>query len=65
MNEDWEATSGMVQYLFTVESSPTTLHTDVSANIDHLRQRFAKEPLFLDIMEALYDLDCNKPVKAK
>ncbi|KAG2100645.1 uncharacterized protein F5147DRAFT_555356, partial [Suillus discolor] len=30
-----------------------------------LQHKFAKEPLFLDVVEALYDLDSSKSVKTK
>ncbi|KIJ07636.1 hypothetical protein PAXINDRAFT_90095, partial [Paxillus involutus ATCC 200175] len=48
VNEDWEASSGIVNDLFTVSVNPSIMD---------LRKRFTKEPLFSEVIEAIYDLD--------
>ncbi|KAG1846475.1 hypothetical protein C8R48DRAFT_574399, partial [Suillus tomentosus] len=64
VNEDWEATKGIIQDLFEV-TSPTTLLNLNDPHIIELRSRFQQEPLFLDIVDAICDLDSDKPVNIK
>lgn len=46
VSEDWEVARGTVQDLFTVKQS-LTLHTsETHTDIESLRQKFAKEPIF-------------------
>ncbi|KAG2056674.1 hypothetical protein BDR06DRAFT_836731, partial [Suillus hirtellus] len=65
VNEDWEVASGIVQDLFSVETSSHISNTETPTNIISLQHKFTKEPLFLDVIEALYNLDSSKPVKTK
>ncbi|KIJ10424.1 hypothetical protein PAXINDRAFT_86101, partial [Paxillus involutus ATCC 200175] len=52
VSEDWETRRGIVNDLFTV---------DVDPSLSKLQTRFVDEPLLLEIVEALHDLDSNKP----
>jgi hypothetical protein len=65
VNEDWEAARGIVQDLLSIETSSSTSDCEIPTDVTMLQQKFAKEPLFLDIVEALYDLDSNKSIKTK
>lgn len=65
VNEDWEAASRIVQDLFSVKTSHNIFNPETPTNIISLQHKFAKEPLFLNIIKALYNLDSSKPVKTK
>ncbi|KAG2744358.1 hypothetical protein P692DRAFT_201668412, partial [Suillus brevipes Sb2] len=66
VSEDWEASRGIVQDLLAVNISATeqTILTD-SLDTSHLTQRFNNDPFFLDIIQALLDLDLDKTVREK
>lgn len=64
VNEDWEATRGIIQDLFEV-TLPTTLSNLNDLHIIELCSRFQQEPLFLDIVDAICDLDSDKLVNIK
>ncbi|KAG2748526.1 hypothetical protein P692DRAFT_201659651, partial [Suillus brevipes Sb2] len=66
VSEDWEATRGIVQDLLAVNVSTTEQNvlTD-STEITNLLQRFNNEPFFVDIIQALVDLDQDKPIRDK
>ncbi|KAH7919160.1 hypothetical protein BV22DRAFT_1023468, partial [Leucogyrophana mollusca] len=57
VSEDWEQARGIVYDLFMVDS------TDSSALA--LRERFEKEPLFLEIVNTILDLDRERPIRDK
>lgn len=57
VSEDWESTHSLVNNLFLVQ------HTD-SVILD-LQERLKQEPLFLEVIEALLDLDSSKPDREK
>ena len=49
VNEDWEACTGLANdILFITTEDPT---------IDDLREQFKDEPVFKEVIEAIYDLD--------
>lgn len=64
VNEDWESSRGTVQDLFQVALSPLTTSTD-NPSTETLHQRFEKEPLFLEVIDAIHDLDSEKSVVDK
>lgn len=64
VNEDWEAARGIVQDLFEVSSSPSRINVP-NVQFTELRTRFQYEPLFLEIVDTLCDLDSDQPVNVK
>ncbi|KIJ10053.1 hypothetical protein PAXINDRAFT_86602, partial [Paxillus involutus ATCC 200175] len=52
VNEDWEASKGITNDLFNIA---------VDLPLSKLHARFADEPLLLEIVEALHNLDNDKP----
>ncbi|KIK35566.1 hypothetical protein CY34DRAFT_28844, partial [Suillus luteus UH-Slu-Lm8-n1] len=64
VSEDWEASRGIIQDLFTVNPTSAKTLTD-STTIEALHKRFAQEPLFLEVIEAFGDLDSDKSVRDK
>ena len=54
--EDWEASRGIVNDLFGVDLENVTAA---------LRTRFTDEPLFLEVVEAMLDLDASKPERTR
>ncbi|KIK79932.1 hypothetical protein PAXRUDRAFT_102602, partial [Paxillus rubicundulus Ve08.2h10] len=52
INEDWEASRGIANDLFTIA---------VDLSLSKLHAHFTDEPLLLEIIEALHDLDSDKP----
>lgn len=64
VNEDWEAMRGIIQDLFEATSSQIPTSSNNSQLAD-LRSRFQREPLFLEIVDTLNDLDSEKPVNVK
>lgn len=57
VSPDWEARTGLAHDLFSVESLP--------AEHANLRERFKNEPLFLEVIDALLNLDYDKSVSSK
>ncbi|KZP25883.1 hypothetical protein FIBSPDRAFT_678229, partial [Athelia psychrophila] len=55
VNPDWEAVTGLTHDVFGA--------TDEDAS--KLRERFTDEPLFLQVIDALWDLDRGKTVREK
>jgi len=53
VSEDWESAHGLINDLFLTEMSDPA--------IEDMRTRFQHEPLFLEVVEALLDLDSGKP----
>ncbi|KIK33110.1 hypothetical protein CY34DRAFT_32252, partial [Suillus luteus UH-Slu-Lm8-n1] len=64
VNEDWEAARGIVQDLFEVSSSPSRTNVP-NVRFTELCTRFQYEPLFLEIVDTLCDLDSDQPVNVK
>ena len=58
MSEDWEASTGLTHDIFL-----TTDQTLPEAS--HLRERFWNKPIFLEVVEALFELDQGKDVKLR
>jgi len=56
VSEDWEATWGLVNDLFLIQSTNPTSESVVM----ELHNRFKEEPLFLEVIKALYNLDSGK-----
>jgi hypothetical protein len=57
VSEDWETEHGLVNDLFLIQQTDSTsgmLATELCS-------RFKEEPLFLEIIEALFSLDGDKP----
>lgn len=61
VSEDWEESRGIVQDLLAIESSSQVSTT----NMDALQLRFANEPLFLEVIDAIHNLDSDKTIKEK
>jgi transposase InsO family protein len=57
VNEDWESAHGLVNDLFSIQTTESTLESLVP----DLHNHFKEEPLFLDIIDALLNLNSNKP----
>jgi len=55
VSEDWESAHGIVNDLLLTETSST--------EVKDLRSRFQHEPLLLEVVEALLNLDGEKPEK--
>ena len=58
VSEDWETTTGLVHDVFYI-SDPA------SQEATHLRERFKDEPIFLEVVEALLELDQGKDAKLR
>ena len=58
VSEDWEATTGLTHDIF-LTTDPTT------HDVANLRNRFKDEPIFLEVVEALFELDQGKNVKLR
>jgi hypothetical protein len=58
VSEDWEATTGLTHDIFLI-TDPT------SPEVSSLRERFKEEPIFLEVVEALFEIDQNKDVKIR
>ena len=58
MSEDWEASTGLTHDIFLI-TDPTL------PEASHLRERFQNEPIFLEVVEALFELDQGKDVKLR
>ena len=58
VSEDWEATTGLTHDIFLL-TDPTL------PAISNLRERFKDEPIFLEVVEALLQLDQGKDIKAR
>ena len=56
VSEDWEAASGLINDMFTIQSD---------SSISSLRVRFTNEPLLLEVIEAIHNLDGDKPDRVK
>ena len=58
MSEDWEATTGLTHDIF--------LTTDGTLpEVSQLRERFQNEPIFLEVVEAILELDQGKDIKLR
>ncbi|KAG2738033.1 hypothetical protein P692DRAFT_201731996, partial [Suillus brevipes Sb2] len=57
VSEDWESAHGLVNDLLLVQLTDSM--------VSDLRERFAQEPLFLEVIEALQDLDGDKPERER
>ena len=53
VSEDWEASTGLVNDLFNISIPEPTIR--------QLQKRFSNEPVFLDVVNALCDIDKLKP----
>ena len=58
VSEDWEATTGLTHDIFLL-TDPTL------PAISNLRERFKDKPIFLEVVEALLQLDQGKDIKAQ
>jgi hypothetical protein len=56
VSEDWEARTGIQNDIFQIESLPI---------YEALRNRFANEKMFLNIIEALAELEHGKSIREK
>ena len=58
VSEDWEASTGLTHdiFLITDPSSPEATN---------LREHFKDEPLFLEVVEALLELDQGKEIRLR
>jgi hypothetical protein len=57
VNEDWEARTGLINDIMHIATTDTTT--------DELRTRFIEEPAFLEVVEALTNLDQNTEIQKK
>lgn len=57
VSEDWEASHGLVNDLLLIQPTDTA--------IVELQERFKQEPLFLEVIAALLDLDSSKPERER
>lgn len=57
VQEDWEARIGLANDIMHVEL--------VNTEINNLRKRFDKEPVFLEVVDAIHNLDQDKDVREK
>lgn len=58
VSEDWEATTGLTHDIFLITNP-------ASPDATNLRERFKNEPIFLEVVEALFELDQGKDVKLR
>ena len=56
VSEDWEATSGLTHNIFFTTDPELP-------EVAQLRKRFKNEPIFLEVVEALLNLDQGKSIK--
>lgn len=64
MSPDWEARAGIVNDLFTVqEAGETYLVMPVPEGTMALRERFKSEPLYLQVIDAILELDFGASLK--
>ncbi|KAG2739639.1 hypothetical protein P692DRAFT_201668005, partial [Suillus brevipes Sb2] len=61
VSEDWETERGLVNDLFLIQQTDSTSGMLVT----ELCNRFKEEPLFLEIIEALFSLDSDKPERER
>ena len=54
--EDWEATTGLTHDIFRIATLGDT---------EELRHRFAKEPIFLEVIESLLELDQGRSMRVR
>ncbi|KZP06515.1 hypothetical protein FIBSPDRAFT_764317 [Athelia psychrophila] len=60
VNPDWEARTGLVHDMFAVLAV-----SDLDKTSAQLRGRFANEPMFLQVIDAIWNLDYAKTVREK
>jgi hypothetical protein len=58
VSEDWESSTGLTHDIFYITDP-------ASPEVGHLRERFKGEPLFSEVVEAIFDLDQDKDVKVR
>ena len=58
VSEDWETAAGLTHDIFFSTDS-------LSPGVTQLRERFANEPIFLEVIEALFNLDHGKSIRLK
>lgn len=58
VSEDWETAAGLTHDIFLI-TDPTT------PEVIELRERFKGEPIFLEVIEALLDLDQGKSIQVR
>ena len=58
VSEDWESSTGLKHDIFLL-TDPT------DPVVTQLRERFKEEPIFLEVIEALLDLDQGKSVRTR
>jgi hypothetical protein len=58
VSEDWEASTGLTHDIF-LTTDPT------SPEVASLKDRFKNEPLFLEVVEALFELDQGKDIRLR
>lgn len=56
VSEDWETTTGLTHDIFLLTNPELP-------EVAHLRERFKDEPIFLEVVEALFELDQGKSIK--
>ena len=58
VSEDWEATTGLTHDIFLI-TDPT------NPEVSQLREHFENEPIFLEVIEAILNLDQGKDVRIR
>ncbi|KZP12542.1 hypothetical protein FIBSPDRAFT_754729, partial [Athelia psychrophila] len=59
VNPDWETQRGLVNDVWTLDTE------NLDNSISVLRERFADEPIFLQVVDAFMELDHDKPAREK
>ncbi|TFK21582.1 hypothetical protein FA15DRAFT_556063, partial [Coprinopsis marcescibilis] len=62
VSEDWEARTGLAHGIFQVTTSPVDSST-VDPTYASLRSRFHNEKVFVDVVDAIYELDQGKSLR--
>ena len=61
VSEDWEARTGLENDIFLI--SDTTTDNTPNPDYDSLRKRFADESVFLEVIDALYEMNKGKSLR--
>ena len=58
VSEDWEASTGLTHDIFYVTNP-------ADPNVAQIRERFQNEPIFLEVIDAILDLDHGKSIRLR
>jgi hypothetical protein len=65
VSEDWEARTGLSNDIFQLEVIGTTVENTPNPDYDSLRVRFAEESVFLEVVDALYEMNKGESLRKR